>query len=132
MCGPTFCSMKITDDVRKYAEEHGYTEQAALEEVEQLISEQKFQAAMERVADWVEAIIEYAVEAGAEIIMLDNMDEEQIRTAVAFIDKRAVVEVSGGITKSNLKQMIDTGVDIISIGALTHGAGSVDISMKIK
>ena len=76
--------------------------------------------------------VKEAVEAGAEIIMLDNMDEEQIRTAVAFIDKRAVVEVSGGITKSNLKQMIDTGVDIISIGALTHGAGSVDISMKIK
>ena len=76
--------------------------------------------------------VKEAVEAGAEIIMLDNMDAEQIRTAVAFIDKRAVVEVSGGITKTNLKQMIDTGVDIISIGALTHGAGSVDISMKIK
>ena len=75
--------------------------------------------------------VKEAVEAGAEIIMLDNMDEEQIRTAVAFIDKRAVVEVSGGITKSNLKQMIDTGVDIISVGALTHSYPSADLSLLL-
>jgi nicotinate-nucleotide pyrophosphorylase (carboxylating) len=76
--------------------------------------------------------VKEAVDAGADIIMLDNMDVEQARAAVAFINKRAVVEVSGGIQKENLQEMIDIGVDIISIGALTHGARSVDISMKIK
>ena len=76
--------------------------------------------------------VKEAVAAGADVIMLDNMDLESVRAAVAFIDKRAVVEVSGGIQKSNLRQMAATGVDIISIGALTHGARSVDISMKIR
>jgi nicotinate-nucleotide pyrophosphorylase (carboxylating) len=76
--------------------------------------------------------VEEAVDAEADVIMLDNMDVEQARTAVAFINQRAVVEVSGGINKNNLQQMIATGVDIISIGALTHSARSVDISMEIK
>jgi nicotinate-nucleotide pyrophosphorylase (carboxylating) len=76
--------------------------------------------------------VKEAVDAGAEIIMLDNMDVEQARAAITFINNRAVVEISGGIQKKNLQEMIDTGVDIISIGALTHGARSVDISMKIK
>jgi nicotinate-nucleotide pyrophosphorylase (carboxylating) len=75
--------------------------------------------------------VKEAVEAGADIIMLDNMNVEQARSAIKFINKKVVVEVSGGIQKKNLKEMIDTGVDIISIGALTHGARSVDISMKI-
>ena len=76
--------------------------------------------------------VKEAVAAGADIIMLDNMDVQQARDAIAVIDKRAVVEISGGIKENNLQEMIDTGVDIISIGALTHGARSVDISMKIK
>ena len=75
--------------------------------------------------------VKEALDGGADVIMLDNMDVEQARTAVAFIDKRAVVEISGRINKNNLQQMIATGVDIISIGALTHSARSVDISMRI-
>lgn len=76
--------------------------------------------------------VQEAVAANADVIMLDNMDIDRIREAVAYINKRAVVEISGGINKTNLKRMIDAGVDLISIGALTHGAVSVDISMRIQ
>jgi len=72
-----------------------------------------------------------AVSAGADIIMLDNMDLEQIKEAVKRIDGKAVVEVSGNVTKADLPKLADTGVDIISVGALTHAARSVDISMRI-
>jgi len=72
-----------------------------------------------------------ALTAGADIIMLDNMDIDRIKEAVAVIDGRALVEVSGGITKQNLLPLADTGVDIISSGALTHSARAVDISMRI-
>jgi nicotinate-nucleotide pyrophosphorylase (carboxylating) len=63
--------------------------------------------------------------------MLDNMTIKQIKEATAFIHKRAVVELSGNVTKSVLKSLADTGVDIISVGALTHSARCVDISMQI-
>ena len=76
--------------------------------------------------------VQEAVAANADVIMLDNMDIDRIREAVGYINKRAVVEISGGINKTNLKQMIEAGVDLISIGALTHGAVSVDISMRIQ
>lgn len=72
-----------------------------------------------------------AMDAGADVIMLDNMNIQKIKEAVAFINGKAVVEVSGGITKTGLKPLADTGVDIISVGALTHSARCVDISMKI-
>ena len=72
-----------------------------------------------------------ALDASVDVIMLDNMDIQQIKEAIAFIDGKAVVEVSGGITRSGLKRLADTGVDIISVGALTHSASSVDISMRI-
>lgn len=75
--------------------------------------------------------VEEALKAGADIIMLDNMDLEGIRRAVRLIDKRALVEVSGGITRKRLKALAKTGVDLISIGALTHSAVAVDLSMKI-
>lgn len=73
-----------------------------------------------------------ALAAGADIIMLDNMDLEQIRKAVRMIDKKALVEVSGGVTRDRLKDLARTGVDLISIGALTHSAVAVDLSMTIK
>jgi nicotinate-nucleotide pyrophosphorylase (carboxylating) len=73
-----------------------------------------------------------ALKAGAEVIMLDNMSMEQIKEAAAFINKKALVEVSGNITKSGLTSLADAGVDIISVGALTHSAGCVDISMRIE
>lgn len=73
-----------------------------------------------------------ALNAGADIIMLDNMAVPQIKEAVQMIKGKAVVEVSGNVTRDNLQQLADTGVDIISVGALTHSARCVDISMKIK
>jgi len=73
-----------------------------------------------------------AVAAGADVIMLDNMNISEMEEAVAVINKRALVEVSGNISRSKLKQLADLGVDIISIGALTHSARSVDLSMNIK
>jgi len=64
--------------------------------------------------------------------MLDNMNLDMIKQSIKYIDKRSLVEVSGQITKDNLNQMADSGVDIISVGALTHSAGSVDLSMYIE
>ncbi len=73
-----------------------------------------------------------AMDAGTDVIMLDNMNIEQIKEAVELIAGKAAVEVSGGITKSGLKPLEDAGVDIISVGALTHSAVCVDISMRIE
>ena len=73
-----------------------------------------------------------ALKAGAEVIMLDNMSIGQIKEAAAFINKKALVEVSGNVTKSGLNSLADAGVDIISVGALTHSAGCVDMSMRIE
>ena len=76
--------------------------------------------------------VKEAVDSRADVIMLDNMDVDQINKAVQYIDHRAIVEVSGGVTAESLIPLAQTGVDIISAGALTHSAGSVDISMNIK
>ena len=72
-----------------------------------------------------------ALDAKANVIMLDNMNYQQICEAVKIINKKALVEVSGNITKENLKLFAQTGVDFISIGALTHSARFVDMSMRI-
>lgn len=72
-----------------------------------------------------------AIAAGADIIMLDNMEISEVREAVAVIGNRAVVEVSGGVGKDSLRELADAGVDVISVGGLTHSALAVDISMKI-
>jgi nicotinate-nucleotide pyrophosphorylase (carboxylating) len=76
--------------------------------------------------------VEAALAAGADVIMLDNMDVDQVRQAVAVIAKRALVEVSGGVTRSGLAELARSGVDLISIGALTHSAVAVDLSMRIE
>ena len=78
------------------------------------------------------AQVKEALIAGADVIMLDNMDPDQIRKAVAVINAQALVEVSGGVTTDNLAQLVETGVDLISIGALTHSARAVDLSMRIR
>ena len=75
--------------------------------------------------------IKEALENGVDIIMLDNMDIKDIRKAVQLIGGRALVEVSGGVTLERLAELANTGVDIISIGALTHSARAVDISMRV-
>ena len=71
-----------------------------------------------------------AVEAGVDIIMLDNMTPEVMKQAVALIDGRAQTECSGNITKENIARICEIGVDFVSSGALTHSAPILDISMK--
>jgi len=75
--------------------------------------------------------VEEALAAGADVIMLDNMDLSQIEAAVAAIAGRATVEISGGVQKGSLARLADTGADLISVGALTHSAVGVDLSMEI-
>ena len=75
-------------------------------------------------------MVKDAVEAGADIIMLDNMSHEQMQEAMHIIDGKAEVEVSGNVTKENISRLTDLGVDFISSGALTHSAPILDISLK--
>lgn len=76
------------------------------------------------------AQVEEAIACGADIIMLDNMTMEEMATAVALIDGRAKVEASGNMGEKNLKEVAATGVDIISIGAITHSVRALDISLR--
>ena len=75
-------------------------------------------------------MVREAVEAGADIIMLDNMTTEQMAEAIAIIDGRAQTECSGNITRENIKKITDLGVDFVSSGALTHSAPILDLSLK--
>lgn len=75
-------------------------------------------------------MVKEAVEAGADIIMLDNMSHDMMRDAIAIIDGRAKTECSGNVTKENISNITDLGVDYISSGALTHSAPIMDISLK--
>ncbi len=75
-------------------------------------------------------MVKEAVEAGADIIMLDNMPPEEMRKAVELIDGRAETECSGNVTKENISRVTEIGVDYISSGALTHSAPILDISLK--
>ena len=71
-----------------------------------------------------------ALEAGADIIMLDNMSVADMKKAVKMIGGRAQTECSGNVTKENIKNILDTGVDFVSSGALTHSAPILDLSLK--
>lgn len=75
-------------------------------------------------------MVKEAVEAGADIIMLDNMTPDEMREAIKIIDGRAQTECSGNVTKENVARLVSVGVDYISSGALTHSAPILDISMK--
>lgn len=75
-------------------------------------------------------MVKEAVEAGADIIMLDNMTVEEMKEAIRIIDGRAQTECSGNVTKENIERIIDLGVDYVSSGALTHSAPILDISLK--
>ena len=75
-------------------------------------------------------MVREAVEAGADIIMLDNMSHDMMKEAVALIDGRAETECSGNVTKENIASLADIGVDYISSGALTHSAPILDLSLK--
>ena len=71
-----------------------------------------------------------AVEAGADIIMLDNMSPDMMKKAIEMIDGRAETECSGNVTRENIDKLVSVGVDYISSGALTHSSPILDISMK--
>jgi nicotinate-nucleotide pyrophosphorylase (carboxylating) len=75
--------------------------------------------------------VDEALTAGVDVVMLDNMTSEEMARAVQLINKRAKVEASGGVNLENVKQIAATGVDFISIGALTHSAAASDFNMKI-
>jgi nicotinate-nucleotide pyrophosphorylase (carboxylating) len=73
-----------------------------------------------------------AIDAGADIIMLDNMDINTMKEAVNLVGGKALVEASGGISLDNVYEIAKTGVDIISVGSITHSSGSLDFSMKLR
>lgn len=75
-------------------------------------------------------MVAQALEAGVDIIMLDNMDHDTMREAIELIDGRALTECSGNVTADNVEKLVDLGVDFVSSGALTHSAGILDLSMK--
>jgi nicotinate-nucleotide pyrophosphorylase (carboxylating) len=77
------------------------------------------------------AQVEECLACGVEIIMLDNMEPGRMREAVALVNGRALLEASGGITLDNVREVAETGVDLISVGALTHSAPACDISMRL-
>jgi nicotinate-nucleotide pyrophosphorylase (carboxylating) len=76
--------------------------------------------------------VDEALTAGADIILLDNMTVKQMAGAVRRINHRALVEASGGVTLETIRAIAETGVDVISVGALTHSAPAVDLSMDIR
>jgi len=73
-----------------------------------------------------------ALEAGADVIMLDNMAIEDMRRVIELAQGRALIEASGGITLDNVRQVAEVGVDLISVGALTHSARSLDLSLELE
>ncbi len=88
-----------------------------------------FTAKVEVECESLEMVRE-AVEAGADIIMLDNMSHDAMAEAIALIGGRATVEASGNVSAENAADFVDLGVDVVSCGALTHSAGILDLSLK--
>jgi nicotinate-nucleotide pyrophosphorylase (carboxylating) len=75
--------------------------------------------------------LQEAIEAGADVVMLDNMSVNDMKEAVKIVQKRIPLEASGNVSLANVREIAETGVDLISIGALTHSAVAADISLKI-
>ena len=75
-------------------------------------------------------MVKEAVEAGADIIMLDNMSHDEMKEAIEIIAGRAQTECSGNVTRENIAKILDLGVDFVSSGALTHSAPIMDLSLK--
>jgi len=75
--------------------------------------------------------LEEAIQAGADVVLLDNMSPHRLKEAVRLSNGRVPLEASGGINLKNIEQIAKTGVDIISVGALTHSAKAVDISLEM-
>jgi nicotinate-nucleotide pyrophosphorylase (carboxylating) len=75
--------------------------------------------------------VDEALAAGPDIILLDNMDTDMLREAVRRIGGQAITEASGGVNLQTVRAIAETGVDLISVGALTHSAPALDISLDI-
>ena len=78
------------------------------------------------------AMVQEALDCGVEIIMFDNMDLDEMREGLRLVDKRAITEASGGVNESTVVAIAETGVDVISVGDLTHTVKAVDISLDVK
>ncbi|MEW6325758.1 MAG: nicotinate-nucleotide diphosphorylase (carboxylating), partial [Nitrospirota bacterium] len=78
-----------------------------------------------------QAQVEAAVRAGAEALLLDNMTPAQLRAAARWVAGRAFLEASGGVTLANVREIAATGVNAISVGALTHSAPAIDLSLEV-
>jgi nicotinate-nucleotide pyrophosphorylase (carboxylating) len=78
------------------------------------------------------ADVDAALAAGADIIMLDNLDDDAIRTAIGRIDRRAKVELSGNMTVERVARLADVGADFVSVGAVTHSAPAMDMSLEVE
>lgn len=105
----------------------------AVGDIKVAISRAKQGSFLSRIEVEAENLKEFkdALSAGAEIIMLDNMSIKDIKEAVRLSRGKAILEASGNVTLENVREIAETGVDLISVGAITHSAPSVDISMKI-
>ncbi len=99
----------------------------AIERIKKINIHQKIEIEVKNLDELKEA-----VESGVDIVMLDNMDIETLKKAVKIAKGKVLLEASGGVNLLNVREIASTGVDFISIGALTHSAKAVDISMKIK
>jgi len=75
--------------------------------------------------------VEEAIQAGADVILLDNMPPDAIRNAVNLARRRVIMEASGGINLNNIEEIAQTGVDLIAVGAITHSAPAVDVSLEL-
>ena len=84
----------------------------------------------ELMGELVSDMLKEALDAGAEIIMLDNMSVEDMKEAVKLVSGKAETECSGNVTKENVERLVDIGVDYISSGALTHSSPILDLSLK--
>ena len=78
------------------------------------------------------AMVEEALDCGVEIIMFDNMDLDEMREGLKLVNRRAITEASGGVNESTVAAIAETGVDVISVGDLTHTVKAVDISLDVK
>ena len=81
--------------------------------------------------DTIDQVTE-AFETGADRILLDNMSQHELRRAVSLVDGRAELEASGGVTLETVREIAETGVDFISVGALTHSARALDVSLEVQ
>ena len=118
----------IKDNHRQTLSKHGLDlKNVILKAISNASHTIKVEIEVETIAD-----VKIALDAGAGIIMLDNMSLSDMASAVELCKDKAITEASGGINLSSVKDVAETGVDLISVGAITHSAPNLDLSMDIK